>query len=208
MRWRRRLSVWVWVWVCTVVIFTLQGVSKTYAHILQITHVAKLSRRLLIKWRYSFGFVHRAMVKCTDVSAKHNASTFKVIALHNRHIFLVNSAPTWTVTLKKQAVYPSETWQHLTLTRYKNPNQDHGIKNCTWYLKFLSRSILRLRHSEIWRREVWQTHCIQTSASVYRTEGQAEGTEPELRKDPQKRRWTQPSSSAFLKLFSSGDHFH
>lgn len=31
------------------VIFTLQGVSKTYAHILLITHVAKLSRRLLIK---------------------------------------------------------------------------------------------------------------------------------------------------------------
>ena len=68
-----------------------------------------------------------------------------------------------TATLKKQAVYPSETWQHLTSTRYKNPNQDHSVKNCTWYLKFLSRSILRLRHSEMWRREVWQTQCIQTS---------------------------------------------
>jgi hypothetical protein len=175
------VCVCVCVCVCTVVIFILQAVSKTYAHILLITHVAKLSRRLLIKW-YSFGFVHRAVVKCTDVSEKHNACVFKVIALHNRHIFLVNSAPTWT------HCYPEEVGSIslrnvATFNPYTIQTPKPRPRCQARHMIFEIAKLLNTKITAFWDTTPWNLADIvstdvshKTYASVFRSAGRRTGT--------------------------------
>jgi len=62
---------------------------------LLITHVAKSQRRLLIIWRYSLGCVHRAMVKCTDVSGKNIMPPSSKWSLYTTDMFSWSIAPTW-----------------------------------------------------------------------------------------------------------------
>jgi len=123
MRWRRRLSRVVCVWVLLYLpyrVFQKRTLTFCWLHTLPSYHGGY----------WSNDGIHLCL--CTVQLS--SAATFRRNRMPplSKWSLCTPDVFSWsiqhplesTVTLKKQAAYPSETWQYLTSTPYKNPNQE------------------------------------------------------------------------------------